>query len=122
MDISYASDANGITIGIGGDINIYTVSQIEADIRPRLEKELRVAIDLSRVVSADTAGVQLLLWLKRHIRERGGECVLRNHPLHVIKIMDVLGIIGIMGDPVRLKKTDRAGLILKYGLKRPQEG
>lgn len=70
-------------------------------------------IDLTEVGEFDSAGVQLLLMLKRIAAERK-----RPLPLHLVNhsaaVTDVLGLVnvaGLLGDPVVLPSQDkRAGL------------
>jgi anti-anti-sigma regulatory factor len=59
-------------------------------------------LDLSGVEELDTAGVQLLLWLKQEARRGGYACTLVNHSPAVVEVLDLLKLAGTFGDPILL--------------------
>jgi ABC-type transporter Mla MlaB component len=68
-------------------------------------------IDLTEVGEFDSAGVQLLLMLKRVAAERKRPLHLVNHSAAVTDVLGLLNVAGLLGDPVVLPSQDKgAGL------------
>lgn len=75
-------------------------------------------LNLSQVERIDTAGVQLLLFLKSYTLEQNYILKLDSHSLPVLKIFDVLGLVSFFGDRVKVKKEHSSELEFRYGTKK----
>lgn len=88
-----------------GDLTIYTAAQARRDIPSKMDKHGAQILDLSGVDEMDTAGVQLLLWLKRESADRGVRFSLIHHSPSVLEAFDLLRLAATFGDPILLSPT-----------------
>jgi anti-sigma B factor antagonist len=103
----HANHLNGQpSLKLTGILTIYTVSQARCEIPTRMAKHKAQILDLSGVEELDTAGVQLLLWLKRDAASRGFTLTLVHHPPAVVEILDLLKLTATFGDSILLSPTD----------------
>ncbi|MCZ8342033.1 MAG: anti-sigma factor antagonist [Leptospira sp.] len=75
-------------------------------------------LNLNQVERIDTAGVQLLLFMKNYTLEQNYILKLDSHSLPVLKIFDVLGLVSYFGDRVKVKKEHSSELEFRYGTKK----
>ncbi|MDZ4727121.1 MAG: STAS domain-containing protein [Leptospira sp.] len=78
----------------------------------------KLSVDLHKIQRIDTAGVQLLVYIKKHCLQNHIHLTLNNHSLPVIKVFDVLGMIGFFGDKIKISKEFSNELELSYGTKK----
>ena len=90
------------SLRLDGTLTIYTAAQARNEIPSRLAEHGATVLDLSGVEELDTAGVQLLLWLKQEARRGGCACTLVNHSPAVVEVLDLLKLAGTFGDPILL--------------------
>jgi len=88
-----------------GDLTIYTVAQARKDLADWLVRGPALSLNLSGVEELDTAGVQLLVWLKRTAAANGTVLVLVHHNPTVVAVMDLLKVTGDLGDTILLAPT-----------------
>ena len=88
-----------------GVLTIYTAAQARTEIPVRLAKHGALTLDLSDLDELDTAGVQLLLWLKRDLASRGSALVLIRHSPAVVEVLDQLNLTASFGDPILLSPS-----------------
>jgi anti-anti-sigma factor len=87
-------------VGSGGEMTIYTAAGQYSGLRQRLEEGKPLELDLSGVTEMDSAGVQVLMMLKKGIDESGGELHLVGHSRPVVEIFELLDLQSHFGDPV----------------------
>ncbi|BDU75528.1 STAS domain-containing protein [Mesoterricola sediminis] len=95
---------SGSTLKLEGELTIFEA----AEARARLREELRQApleLDLSGVAEVDTAGIQVLLWLKREGQAAGTPVPFGNHSPAVVEVLDLLRLAGAFGDTLLLAPT-----------------
>ena len=68
-----------------GVLTIYTAAQARTELPARMVEHGATVLDLSGIEELDTAGVQLLLWLKRGLVRRGEGLVLIGHSPAVVE-------------------------------------
>jgi anti-anti-sigma factor len=85
---------------LAGDLTIYTVTMAKADILARLGRHPAFELNLSDVEELDTAGVQLLLWLKKTAAGNGAVLTLTHHSPAVVQVLDLLKVTAALGDPI----------------------
>lgn len=78
----------------------------------------QIIIDLSKVEDLDTAGVQLLIALKREFSGKGRALRLVGHSPAVLEYFALYGLVGFFGDRIMLKKGEKQQYGFEYGLKR----
>jgi anti-sigma B factor antagonist len=89
------------TLKLSGELTIYAAAEARQQLAERLvRKPTLAALDLSGLEELDTAGVQVLLWLKREATARDRALVLVNHSPAVIAVFDLLKVAGLFGDPI----------------------
>ncbi len=93
------------TLQLTGALTIYTAAEAKAEIPARMAKAGTQTLDLSGVEELDTAGVQLLLWLKREAANQGKALVLAHHSPAVLEILDLLKLTATFGDPILLSPS-----------------
>lgn len=96
-------------IRIDGDMTIYTALDLKQELVPCLERAPRLDVDLSQVNEMDTAGLQLLLLLKRETTGRGTSLLLTGHSQAVTEVIDTFNLGGFFGDPMVLR-NGKAGV------------
>jgi anti-sigma B factor antagonist len=57
-------------------------------------------LDLSGVGEMDTAGLQLLLLLKREVLQQGKQLTIIGHSPSVQRLFDFCNLVGVFGDPM----------------------
>ncbi|MGD7033680.1 MAG: anti-sigma factor antagonist [Gammaproteobacteria bacterium HGW-Gammaproteobacteria-10] len=95
------SEKNGITIiAIQDDMTIYTASEQKARLSKYLQSGRELQINLSGVSEMDSAGLQLLLWLKQEAGRNAIKLSLVRHSQAVVEVLELLNLTGHFGDPV----------------------
>jgi len=88
------------TLHLDGELTIYTAAQHRATLLERLGACPELKLDLAGVTELDTAGLQLLLVLKREAQAQGRELRLVNHSQAVVEVLELLYMQAHFGDPV----------------------
>jgi len=83
-----------------GDLTIYTVSEARERLGAALEPHPSLVLNLAGVQELDTAGVQLLAWLKQEAGRRGRTLSFTAHSPAVLEVMDLLKVAAMFGDPI----------------------
>ena len=87
-------------VGIEGEMTIYTAAEQYAGLRERLRNHKELELDLSAVTELDSAGVQVLMMLKKEMDHAGGQLHLVNHSRPVVDVFELLDLQSHFGDPV----------------------
>jgi len=91
----------GNVLKVEGELTIYHVAEAKLRFREELAGPA-LEVDLAGVEELDTAGVQLLLWLKREGRSRGRAVPFANHSPAVLDVFDQLNLAAAFGDTLLL--------------------
>lgn len=83
-----------------GELTIYSVAEARDLLSAALDPGPVLQLNLSAVEELDTAGVQLLVWLKQEARRRGRTLVLTGHSPAVVEVFDLLQVAGLFGDAI----------------------
>lgn len=95
MMYELASNESGAALS--GELTIYTASEIKQRCAELLTTRSDLEINLSGVTEIDTAGLQLMLLLKR---KPGAEVRFIHHSAPVMRLLDLANLAGTLGDPV----------------------
>jgi anti-sigma B factor antagonist len=87
-------------ITIEGDLTIYEANEAYEKFRKQLAVCKNIDIDLQSVTEIDTAGVQLLLGVKREAQAAGSIVSLSMHSDAVVEVFELLNIAHEFGDPI----------------------
>ena len=88
------------SVQLEGELTIYAVTEAKALLQSALDEEPCLQLNLSGLEELDTAGVQLLIWLKQEARRRGKTLVLYAHSPAVQEVFDLLKVASLFGDPI----------------------
>jgi anti-sigma B factor antagonist len=87
---------------IESDMTIYTALELKQELMPSLDKGQNMEVDLSLVNEMDSAGLQLLVMLKREAATRGMTLALTAHSPAVTSVLDTFNMAAYFGDPIVL--------------------
>jgi anti-sigma B factor antagonist len=91
-----------------GDLTIYSATEARTTLAEHLNRKGALPeLDLSGLEEIDTAGVQVLLWLKREAQDHKKAMPFANHSPAVIEVFDLLKIAGLLGDPILIPPPSR---------------
>jgi anti-anti-sigma factor len=108
LELKTTVKTNGLArVALMGELTIYTAGQAKQEIPSQLAKHDSVELDLSGVEELDTAGVQVLLWLKRCAAAEGKHLPFVFHSAAVVAVFDLLDMGGMFGDPILLDSPAR---------------
>jgi len=93
------------SLRLAGALTIYTVTEARREVPGRLQKHHVQYLDLSGVEELDTAGIQLLLWLKHDATARRANLVLVHHSEAVVDVFDLLKLTATFGDPILMSPS-----------------
>ena len=82
------------------DMTIYHATEQKAQFLDALIGAQHLELDLHAVTEMDTAGLQLLLLLKREAGEQGKNVSVINHSPRVQQVLDFCNLVGTFGDPM----------------------
>lgn len=82
------------------DMTIYHASAQKAQFLDALMATQHLELDLHAVAEMDTAGLQLLLLLKREASEHGKNVSVINHSPRVQQVLDFCNLVSAFGDPM----------------------
>lgn len=101
MPISERVRDNGTELGLSGGLTIFEAAELRAQLVAALDSTAGgLTLDLSEVEEIDTAGIQLLLALKRHAANTGKTLGYSLHSPAVLAVIDLLNLASVLGDPV----------------------
>jgi anti-sigma B factor antagonist len=81
---------------------IYEAKEAKALLLDALSRGQHLEVDLTRVVRMDTAGLQLLILLKREASRAGKSMRITGHSQASIRVLDSYDLGSYFGDPVVL--------------------
>lgn len=93
------------TIQAEGSMTIYEAAQLKPLLLEALQKHQHIEVDLSEVNEMDTAGMQLLLLLKRTAGRTRKSVSLVAHSPATLDVIDRYNLGGYFGDPVVIPST-----------------
>jgi anti-sigma B factor antagonist len=85
-----------------GELTIYSVTEARDLLCAALDEHPALQLNLAGIEELDTAGVQLLAWLKQEAKRRGKALVLFAHSPAVVEVFDLLQVAGLFGDSILL--------------------
>lgn len=85
---------------IDGTLTIYDAAECKLELLAALASVTELDVDLSSVTEIDTAGVQLLVMLKRAATKAGKQMRLMAHSPASVEVIDRYALGGYFGDPV----------------------
>ena len=87
-------------LAIREDMTIYQAQAQKEQLLAALAATEDLELDLSGVGEMDTAGLQLLLLLKREVLQQGKQLTLSGHSPAVRQTLEFCRLVGVFGDPM----------------------
>lgn len=88
------------TLAICGELTIFTAREQKARLLAAIAAApATIDIDLAEVTEIDTAGIQLMLFVKREAAAAGKRTHFIRHSNAVLDLIDLCGLAGQLGDP-----------------------
>ncbi|HET9642876.1 MAG TPA: STAS domain-containing protein [Burkholderiaceae bacterium] len=85
---------------LDGELCIHRAGDLMTQMLQELRESADLAVDLSGVVGIDTAGLQVLIALKRRAIQMERALHLVNHSPVVLEAITLLGLAAFFGDPL----------------------
>lgn len=102
MPISSTNKNGQSLLHIEGDMTIYTAAEMKAELMTHIAQPCELEIDLSEVSEMDSAGLQILILVKREAERHGTSLRLTGHSRAVLDVLDMCNLAPYFGDPVVL--------------------
>ena len=94
---------NGLCkVRIAGEMTIYDAAEMKPELMRQLARAAELDVDLSGVSEFDSAGLQLLILLKREAAQHGKVLRLRAHSPAVVEVLTLTRADTFFGDMVVL--------------------
>lgn len=97
-------DKDVCRVRVQGEMTIYTALELKQELVSCLRRAPQLELDLSQVNEMDSAGLQLLILLKRETAKQDGRLTLTAHSPAVTEAIDAFNMAGYFGDPIVLHK------------------
>ncbi|MCM8613528.1 STAS domain-containing protein [Accumulibacter sp.] len=94
------STPTGSRLTLCDDMTIYQAQAQKEQLLAALAATPHLELELSGVGEMDTAGLQLLLLLKRESVQQGRQVTISGHSPRVQQILDFCDLVGVFGDPM----------------------
>lgn len=82
------------------ELTIYAVAGLKQPMLEPLGRAAEIEVDLGQVSEIDSAGLQLLVLLKREAIATGKRVGFSGHSPAVIRLLDLYNLAGYFGDPL----------------------
>ena len=99
MSVDIEHQGTSARVTLSGELTIYSVAEIKSALAEAMGKASEIEVDLAGVTEVDTAGLQLMLIVKRH---PGCDVRFVNHSPEVLRLVDLANLGGALGDPLTL--------------------
>lgn len=101
MAIEIKQPKKGVALlAIQDEMTIYTVREQKQQLFDKLKSAKEVQVDLGGVTEIDSAGVQLLMFLKQESISRNIKFSLIHHSQAVVGVLEMLNLSKYFGDPI----------------------
>jgi anti-sigma B factor antagonist len=92
---------------VQGNMTIYEAASDKQALLEALAEATELEVDLSSVAEMDTAGLQLLILVKRESLKAGKALRLTGHSEASLDVLDRYNLAGYFGDPVVISRPRR---------------
>ncbi len=116
--VSKSEEEKTVHLACQGELTIPYAKSWQDLILSHFDPEKNLSLDLEQIHKIDTAGVQVLIFLKKKVALTSKILSLQNHSPSIKKVWDILGLVSFFGDKIRLKKEERESYSFRYGVKK----
>lgn len=89
-----------IHLAVQDEMTVYTVLEQKQQLFDYLKSAKELQMDLAGVTEIDSAGVQLLMFLKQEAVSRNIQFSLAQHSQAVVEVLELLNLSKHFGDPI----------------------
>ncbi len=100
MQLEIEQHADHCVLRLIGELVISHAIELKDALLDALNDCQQLEIDLAEISDLDSAGMQLLLLLKREALASHKDCHLSNHSSVVVDMLETYQLIGYFGDPL----------------------
>jgi anti-sigma B factor antagonist len=99
------TDSAGVNgrIALEGEMTIYTAADLKVRLLNALAETEDLEVDLSGVSELDSAGLQVMVLLKREACDKGKSVRFADHSQAVLDVLDLTDLGSVFGDPVLIR-------------------
>lgn len=90
-------------IAIEGELSIYTAAEWKQRLDDLIGQGGNLELDLGTVQELDTAGLQLLIMVKKEATAHSQQLRLSNHSPAVLEVFELCDMAAFFGDPILLQ-------------------
>jgi len=108
MDKPDGTDHEVKQVEAAEELTIYHAAQLKEELLAPLAQAQAIELDLSQVAEIDSAGLQLLVLLKREAAAAGKRLSLVGHSPAVLNVFDLYNLAGFFGDPLVIASAPAA--------------
>ena len=101
VDVEYTGTSARVMLT--GELTIYSAAEVKSALAEAMARASELEVDLSGITEFDSAGLQLMLIVKRH-PDTGVRFV--GHPPAVLRLVDLANLGGALGDPLFLSAME----------------
>lgn len=87
-------------VRLAGELTVYRAAELKPQLLDVLARHATTEINLAGVTELDSAGLQLLLLMKREALRQNQVLRLTAHSEASLEVIDALGLAGYFGDPL----------------------
>lgn len=106
--MSLEKPPGGAALSIKGELTIYQALELKQLLLTALAGTAVLEVDLSGVTDIDTAGVQLLILVKKTAQAQQRELHLVAHSPAVTDVFELLNLVAYFGDPLIIASRTKA--------------
>ena len=88
-----------------GELTIFTAAEAWKELADALETHANLTVDLGEITEIDTAGIQILVWLKQEAKHRDRTLPFVNHAPPVLEALDLLDLGAVFGDTILINPS-----------------
>jgi anti-anti-sigma factor len=100
--LNVEKDTDGQRVVLEGELDIFSAQPLFEQLKPCLEQDQNLTLDLAKVSRIDSSIVQIFMLARQHLQAKGCEFNLVHHSEAVILALESLGLVGWFNDPVLL--------------------
>jgi len=100
MTTDNVSRTDKAALRIDGELTIYRATELKQSLLAALDQTQELEVDLAAVTELDTAGVQILMLLKRQALATERKLHLVAHSPPVLEVFELLNLAAYFGDPL----------------------
>ncbi|MGD7034311.1 lipid asymmetry maintenance protein MlaB [Methylotuvimicrobium buryatense] len=94
------------TLALESELNIFNAAEQKPRLLEFLECDEELEVDLANVSEIDTAGLQLLILIKREAMKAGKKLKFVMHSQAVLNVLELTNLTGTFGDQVVLSSDE----------------